>query len=83
MLALPQGAALPPRAVVEDTLTNGYAHALRLDAERLRLERRLRDAVQERSADDAAELRALLDRAEGELARVRGLLSSLRSHALR
>ena len=42
LLDAPARAEQPPRAVVEDTLTNGYAYALALEGERLRIERRLR-----------------------------------------
>ena len=41
LLDLPAGAELPPRASLEDTLTSGYAYALGLERERIRLERRL------------------------------------------
>ncbi|MDQ3066097.1 MAG: hypothetical protein M3R12_02940 [Actinomycetota bacterium] len=84
LLDLPQGAELPPRAIVEDTLTTGYAYALDLEGERLRIERQLRSLL--RSGDPAgAEVKEAAGRLEvavRELAHVRALLSSLRSQAL-
>lgn len=81
-------AQLPPRAVVEHTLTDGYAYALGLERDRLRIERRLRDVVRARADGgtapdaEAVELMRLLADAEGQLASVRALLSSLRAQAL-
>jgi hypothetical protein len=77
----------PPRDLVEHTLTNGYAHALGLEQERLRIERRLRVLVRgaehgrpgKRDADDLTRRLAAADR---ELTDLRSLLSSLRSSAL-
>jgi len=74
------GAAAPTLARVEETLTEGYAEALALEAERLRLERRLGEVAREGSADPGAELSSLgrrLTSADGELTRLRALLSSL------
>ena len=81
LLDLPSGRALPPRAEVEHVLTSGYAYALGLERERLRLENRLREAIRAR-AGASAELSGRLERADAELRRVRALLSSLREHAL-
>lgn len=82
-------AELPPRAVVEDTLTDGYAYALDLERERLRIERRLRELVRSTDegtararADETVALTRLLADADGELASVRALLSTLRAQAL-
>ncbi|HVV59135.1 MAG TPA: hypothetical protein VHC45_12305 [Gaiellaceae bacterium] len=75
---------------IERRLTDGYAHALVLEAERSRLERKLLAAAQElvRSGNTAKakteELSALassLDGTVGELARLRGALAELRRHA--
>ena len=81
LLDLPEGAELPPRASLEHTLTSGYAYALGLEQERVRLERRLRELL--RSADEApagqmTELSGQLAYAERELADVRALLAELR-----
>lgn len=70
-------------------LTSGYAYALDLEGQRLRLERRLREVVRstgapgaQSRADEAAALERLLAEAERELASVRELLSTLRAQAL-
>lgn len=70
---------------VDSTLTAGYAHALQLEAERWRLERRIGEVAAElasSSADGhAQELAALVRRltsANESLAALRTLLSSLR-----
>ncbi|HVM57231.1 MAG TPA: hypothetical protein VMT74_07185 [Gaiellaceae bacterium] len=79
------GADAPTLERLEDTLTEGYAQALALEAERLRLERRLGEVVREAGGGDpsrfTAELASLAARlrlADGELARLRGLLGPLR-----
>ncbi|HWN22784.1 MAG TPA: hypothetical protein VNP93_12480 [Gaiellaceae bacterium] len=84
LLDQPAGAGRPPRDAVEHTLTTGYAHALRLDAERLRVEQRLRDVVRSATPDlDARDSTALeLARVDHELAQLRALLSTLREQAL-
>ena len=71
---------------IEDRLTAGYAHALALDAERRRLERRLAETAanmdNRSSADvDVAELGRRISAADGDLTELRGLLSSLRARA--
>lgn len=89
LLAAPkEGAGAPPLADVEETLTAGYAHALALDAERRRIERRigqmaatLREDRSEHRTDEIASLAARLSDADGELSRLRGLLASLRTRA--
>jgi len=81
LLDLPEGAELPPRASLEDTLTSGYAYALGLEQERARLERRLSALLRSAGEASSSELSALtgqLDDAERELADVRALLSELR-----
>jgi hypothetical protein len=75
-------------ARLERTLTDGYAYALALEAERWRLERRIAQVAAElggKSQDDEhSELTQLGQRlsvADGDLNDLRGLLSSLRSRA--
>jgi hypothetical protein len=85
LLDLPAGAELPPRADLENTLTSGYAYALGLEQERLRIERALRAVVRSSERPDQDDIGALsrrLARADQELARVRVLLSTLRAQAL-
>src|SRR2546430_17314357 len=73
---------------IEHTLTAGYAKALALEAERWRLERRIAEAAAKLGGEGSelqhAELATLgqrLSAANGDLARLRGLLSSLRTRA--
>ncbi len=75
---------------IERRLTDGYAHALSLEAERTRLERQLVDAVQQLAAgatpakaatDELSALAASLDGTVGELSRLREALGDLRRHA--
>lgn len=85
LLDLPTGAELPPRADLEDTLTSGYAYALVLERERLRIERALRGLVRSETRhrrDEVDELSGRLAHADQELAAVRALLASLRAQAL-
>jgi hypothetical protein len=89
LLDAPASAEQPPRAVVEDTLTNGYAYALALEGERLRIERRLRALLHEEPGPSArvrweeiGELTRRLADADRELAGLRALLSSLRAQSL-
>ena len=87
LLDVPEGADSPSREEVEHTLTSGYAYALALEAECLRLERRLRTVVRSHdagkgAADEVADLTSRLATADQELAGVRSLLSSLRAQAL-
>jgi hypothetical protein len=63
LLRLPEnGADAPNLAMLERRLTDGYAEALSLEAERLRIERRLGEV-------------------DGELARLRPLLQTLKARA--
>jgi hypothetical protein len=66
---------------MEHTLTDGYARALELEAERLRLERRIGELAHSlRGPDEAQELRVLAERlrtADDELASLRGVLAAL------
>ena len=75
-------------ARIEHTLTAGYARALALEAERLRLERRISSVAAELSSDDVtdrrdelADLSRRASEADGDLGRLRGLLSRLRERA--
>jgi hypothetical protein len=77
------GADEPTLARMEDTLTEGYARALAIEAERWRLERRIGDVARE-GPTDFEELRSLgtrLSRADGELATLRTLLGRLHERA--
>ena len=66
---------------MEHTLTDGYARALALEAERLRLERRIGDLAHSLSGpEQARELRVLAERlrsADDDLATLRGILTAL------
>jgi tRNA C32,U32 (ribose-2'-O)-methylase TrmJ len=73
---------------IERTLTDGYAQALSLEAERWRLERRLTEVAHGLERGDAEEqaheLRSLAARLHGnsgELETLRGVLADLRRHA--
>jgi hypothetical protein len=74
----------PTLARMEDTLTEGYARALALEAERWRLERRIGEVAREGRTDIADELKSLgtrLTHADGELTKLRSLLGSLHERA--
>jgi hypothetical protein len=82
------GVAAPPLSRIEDTLTAGYAHALALEAERWRLERRLAQVASDLESEHGtlrdSELRKLsrsLRSANADLTQLRGLLGSLRERA--
>ncbi|HEX3805953.1 MAG TPA: hypothetical protein VHV52_04145 [Gaiellaceae bacterium] len=73
---------------IERTLTDGYAQALSLEAERLRLERQLAELAQGIQRGDTAkkarELSTLAKRLDGagdDLVRLRALLAQLRRYA--
>jgi hypothetical protein len=69
---------------LEATLTDGYAQALALEAERWRLERRLGEVARAGRSDVDEELSSIgrrLTTADGELARLRRLLGSLHERA--
>ena len=73
---------------IERTLTDGYAQALSLEAEKWRLEKRINEVAQglERgdTAKKARELAVLANRVEGnvgDLVALRSLLAELRRHA--
>jgi len=87
LLRMPEnGAGAPSLDTIESTLTDGYAEALALEAERSRIERRLgevvRDAGEVSAHSTAAELAKLSERLEAadvELARLRELLRNLQT----
>src|SRR3954451_3136029 len=73
---------------IERTLTDGYAQALSLEAEKWRIEKRIAEVAQGLQRGDTAkktrELSALAKRLDGnaaDLTQLRGLLSRLRAHA--
>jgi hypothetical protein len=77
-------AEAPPLARMEETLTEGYARALALEAERWRLERRIGEVAREGRGDIGDEIRALgtrLTNADGKLAELRTLLGTLHERA--
>ena len=86
LLDEPATRAPSARASVEKTLTDGYAHALALEGDRLRIERRLRELVRGSGGElGDAEVGALtraLSETHHELASLRRLLAELRAHAL-
>jgi DNA repair exonuclease SbcCD ATPase subunit len=90
LLAAPQeGLGAPARDRLESTLTEGYAAALELDGERMRLERRIEQVttkLAEGGKNRPKELRKLMARinaAEEDLTEFRDLLAKLRSRAVR
>jgi hypothetical protein len=63
---------------VEHTLTDGYARALALEAERRRAEARVRELAGEAEAlGEQRVLKVRLEQIDGDLAVLRGLLDSL------
>jgi len=85
--APPVGEDAPSIDAIEHTLTAGYAKALALEAERWRLERRIAEAAakladaRDPQHSELATLGQRLSAADGDLARLRELLSSLRTRA--
>ena len=83
LLAAPrEGVDAPALAHVEHTLTTGYARALALEAERLRVERRIGELTA--GGDPDEELGPLTERrdiAADELTRLRALLHPLKLRA--
>ena len=84
------GDPVEARARVERTLTDGYAHALVLEGERLQIEREIGEVTARLGSDGGGrlvgELSALsqkLSRTERALAELRGLLASLRDRLRR
>lgn len=73
---------------IERVLTDGYAEALSLEAERWRLERRIAEVTHgidrgdtAKNARELASLARKLDGNEGRLKRLRAVLADLRRHA--
>jgi hypothetical protein len=86
--APPSGETAPSLAHIEHTLTEGYARALALEAERWRIERqiadvaaRLGDEVTDEDASELAKLGQRLSSADGDLSKLRNLLVALRTRA--
>ena len=84
MLDQPAGGEREARAHVEKTMTDGYAHALAIGTERLRVEGELRAVVRAEKRDEVriSELTTALNELDLKLAGLRGLLAALRAHAL-
>jgi predicted nucleic acid-binding Zn-ribbon protein len=74
------------RSHLERTLTDGYAHALALETERSKLEKRVNEVMQRgNSTEKAQELTQLakrLDGNAGELSHLREMLARLRRRAI-
>lgn len=81
------GEDAPSLERLEHTLTDGYAHALALEAERARLQQRIGELAGDVEPDTRRrdhELSTLAERlrtSEGELSRLRGTLALLRVRA--
>jgi hypothetical protein len=74
----------PTIETLESTLTEGYAQALALEAERWRLERRLGEVAREGGVDlvdEVSSIGAQLNRTDGELERLRRMLGTLHERA--
>jgi len=84
--ALLDGPPAPSLDSLEDVLTTGYAHALGLEGQRLRIERDLRRVVREPGPPSGdrnqriAVLTSDLADADRDLKRLRALLATLRKH---
>jgi ABC-type phosphate transport system auxiliary subunit len=87
LLRMPEtGVGAPSLDTIETRLTDGYAEALSLEAERSRIERRLGEVVKDAGevsahsvAAELSELSERLERADTELARLRALLHNLQA----
>jgi hypothetical protein len=84
--APPTGEHAPSLGDLEHTLTAGYARALALEAERWRLERKIAEVAAELGRQSGREqtgeltrLAAELSTADGDLGRLRALLTALRT----
>jgi hypothetical protein len=69
------------RAQVERTLTDGYAHALALEAERSRLQKRVDEVTRDQSGVNEQELKTLARRLDGnalDLSALRKVLAELK-----
>ena len=89
LLAEPPAREAPATlARLERTLTDGYAHALSLESERWRLERRMTELAEELDegnselkAKELVQMSRRFSLAGLELRRLRGTLAKLRDHA--
>ncbi len=86
LLAEPASPEPVELARLERTLTDGYAHALSLEAEQLRLQRRmtelageLRDGNQEQKTEELVQVSRRMSGARNELERLRATLTQLRT----
>ena len=73
---------------IERTLPDGYAHALFLEAEKWRLEKRAAEVAQglqrgdtEKKVRELSTLAKRIDTSTGDLAELRSMLADLRRHA--
>jgi hypothetical protein len=80
------GDAAPTLEHLEETLTDGYAQALALEAERWRIERRLGEVARDAHlpgasmlAEELASLAKRLRSTDGELERLRAVLGTLQA----
>jgi hypothetical protein len=79
LLSLPErGAGAPSIEAIETTLTDGYAEALALDAERWRIEQRIGKTANRK---ERAGLSRRLETTHAELVELRSLLRSLHARA--
>jgi hypothetical protein len=87
LAALNEGNGAPSRERIEETLTEGYAAALALDGERLRLERRMDEVTAHVAQGNSARVKDMqqvlerLEETERDLADLRELLTRLRVRA--
>jgi len=88
LAAPPTGDDAPTLSHIEHILTDGYARALALEAERWRIERQIADVAtrlgNEVTDEDASELARLGERlsiTDGDLNKLRTLLVALRTRA--
>jgi hypothetical protein len=87
LVSLNEGNGAPSRERLEATLTEGYAVALSLDGERLRLERRIGEVTAHVAQGRSARVKELqkvmsrLEATEQDLADLRDLLTRLRTRA--
>ena len=85
--ALDEGGRVPTRERIEETLTEGYAAALTLDGERLRLERRMDEVAAHVAQGGGGRVKEMqivleeLETTEENLAELRDLLATLRDRA--
>ena len=86
--ALLDDAAKTPLDELEHKLTAGYAAALELENERLKIDRRISEAAAllgngaaGAHAEEIAKLARRLNAADADISRLRGLLVELRTHA--